>query len=259
MTQQHLTTKTIPDGDVPALCVNLHANQIITLTEELYMAGEAPTVQLLADSSQIKDALSDFIVASKVADLVDKGQLDIRMLDEPVQNAMMATESEIVVPLMGDHTVTSADEDVAAALYSEFLSHFEDAENYDLRTPPISKVKSTLREELGDDIADDLDVVLSHADEISNSNEYLDIVEVTILLAARNEILQYDIAKWGEDTGVASKATYSRTKSALEDAGLITTEKVPIDIGRPRLRLIATEKIANADLKTLSTDITTRV
>jgi hypothetical protein len=27
-------------------------------------------------------------------------------------------------------------------------------------------------------------------------------------------------------------------KNKLEDAGLITTEKVPMDIGRPRLRLL---------------------
>uniref|UniRef100_UPI001E4BF87B transcriptional regulator TbsP domain-containing protein n=1 Tax=Halegenticoccus soli TaxID=1985678 RepID=UPI001E4BF87B len=34
-----------------------------------------------------------------------------------------------------------------------------------------------------------------------------------------------------------SKATFSRTKTRLEDMGLIDTEKVPIDVGRPRLRL----------------------
>lgn len=259
MPQQNLTTQVIPSGDEPALCINLHAKQITSLAEELYGVEEPQLVQLLAESDQIKNALSNFITASKAADLIDQGQLEIRILDEPVQNAMMATESEIVVPLMGDHTVTSSDQDVAAALYSEFESHFAAAENYHLRTPSISKVKSTLREELGDDIADEFDVVHSHADEISNSNKYLDIVEITILLAARNEILQYDIAKWGEDTGIASKATYSRTKSALEDTGLITTEKVPIDIGRPRLRLIATDQIANADLKNLSTEITSQI
>jgi DNA-binding MarR family transcriptional regulator len=42
----------------------------------------------------------------------------------------------------------------------------------------------------------------------------------------------------GEDTGVASKATFSRVKTRLEDRDLIETEKVPIDVGRPRLRLV---------------------
>lgn len=259
MPQQNLTTQVIPSGDEPALCINLHAKQITSLAEELYEVEEPQPVQLLAESSQIKNALSNFITASKAADLIDQGQLEIRTLDEPIQNAMMATESEIVVPLMGDHTVTSSDQDVAAALYSEFESNFATAESYHLRTPPISKVKTTLREQIGDGMADDFEEVLSHADEISSTDEFLDIVEITILLAARNEILLYDISKWGEDVGVASKATYSRTKSALEDTGLITTEKVPIDIGRPRLRLVATDQVANANLKDLSTEITSQI
>ncbi|MDB2265413.1 DUF5821 family protein [Halorubrum ezzemoulense] len=116
-------------------------------------------------------------------------------------------------------------------------------------------MKQTLREEIGDDAADELNEVLTHAEEISNSNEYLSIVEIMLILAARNEVLFYDVSKWGEDTGIASKATFSRAKSALEDAGLIETEKVPLDTGRPRLGLIATDKLVTADLKTLSTEI----
>jgi predicted transcriptional regulator len=50
--------------------------------------------------------------------------------------------------------------------------------------------------------------------------------------------------------GIASKATFSRTKTKLEDMGLIGTEKVPIDVGRPRLRL----KLANDDLRNAETD-----
>ena len=60
---------------------------------------------------------------------------------------------------------------------------------------------------------------------------------ISLLIAAKNEVLLYDISKWGEDVGIASKATFSRTKSRLEESGVITTEKVPIDVGRPRLRL----------------------
>jgi hypothetical protein len=59
--------------------------------------------------------------------------------------------------------------------------------------------------------------------------------------------LLYDISKWGEDVGIASKATFSRTKSKLEESDLITTEKVPIDVGRPRLRLkFQNESLASA-------------
>jgi hypothetical protein len=62
-------------------------------------------------------------------------------------------------------------------------------------------------------------------------------VTLSLLVAARNDVLLYDISKWGEDAGIASKATFSRTKTELEEQGAIETEKVPIDVGRPRLRL----------------------
>jgi hypothetical protein len=82
------------------------------------------------------------------------------------------------------------------------------------------------------------------------NGEGRDEVTISLILAARNGELLYDISKWGEDVGLASKATFSRTKSALEDLGLIATEKVPIDVGRPRLRL----KFADERLRTASAD-----
>jgi len=59
----------------------------------------------------------------------------------------------------------------------------------------------------------------------------------------------------GRDVGIASKATtFSRTKTKLEDMGLIDTEKVPIDVGRPRLRLkIGDERLSEADNGQLAT------
>jgi predicted transcriptional regulator len=81
----------------------------------------------------------------------------------------------------------------------------------------------------------------------------LDEVGLSLLVAAKHEQLLYDISRWGEDTGVASKATFSRTKTHLEEQGLIETEKVPIDVGRPRLRLIlGNERLREAGTEELS-------
>jgi len=84
--------------------------------------------------------------------------------------------------------------------------------------------------------------------ETARGDDRLDEVTVSLLVAAKNEALLYDISKWGEDTGVASKATFSRTKTQLEEKGLIETEKVPIEVGRPRLRLtLADRRLQSAD------------
>jgi DNA-binding MarR family transcriptional regulator len=77
-------------------------------------------------------------------------------------------------------------------------------------------------------------------------------VTVSLLVAARNRELLYDISRWGEDVGLASKATFSRTKSQLEERGLLDTEKVPIDVGRPRLRLRLTDGLAEAPVAELT-------
>ncbi|WP_283402497.1 DUF5821 family protein [Halorubrum sp. DM2] len=257
MTQQHISTQMIPERDEPALYINPNSEQIAAFAEEAVTVEDQPRVRLLADSDEIKDALYSFLTASKIAELIHRDQLSLRTLAEPVQNTIFTTESEAVVPVMGKYSISSSDPELVSSVYGEFDSRFEAAEQYHLRTPALSVVNQTLREEIGDATADELNEVLAHAEEISNSNEYLSIVEIMLILAARNEVLLYDISKWGEDTGIASKATFSRAKSALEDTGLIKTEKVPLDVGRPRLRLLATETIATADLKTLSTEIST--
>ncbi|QHS15763.1 hypothetical protein GWK26_00600 [haloarchaeon 3A1-DGR] len=71
-----------------------------------------------------------------------------------------------------------------------------------------------------------------------------DAVTIALLVAAKSGAQQYRISKWGEDSGVGSAATFSRKKNNLEDDSVITTEKVPDDIGRPRYCLQLIDKYA---------------
>jgi predicted transcriptional regulator len=104
---------------------------------------------------------------------------------------------------------------------------------------------------LTSEMASDFRTVLKSVEEMSDGE--LDVVEVSLLVAAKHEQLLYDISHWGEDVGVASTATFSRTKTRLEEQGLIETEKVPIDVGRPRLRLLlGDERLHEADTEELA-------
>ena len=76
---------------------------------------------------------------------------------------------------------------------------------------------------------------------------------LALLAGARHSELLSEISKWGEDVGLASKATFSRSKSDLEDVGIVETEKVPIDVGRPRLRLRLVEDLRGAPIPELVT------
>jgi hypothetical protein len=107
----------------------------------------------------------------------------------------------------------------------------------------------TLEAEIDPDVAADFETVLNSLDSARGDGDGLDEVTISLLVAARNGELLYDISKWGEDVGLASKATFSRTKTRLEDNGLIDTEKVPIDVGRPRLRLMPGDsRLEEADI-----------
>jgi hypothetical protein len=133
--------------------------------------------------------------------------------------------------------LTETDPSVVAETYDHYDDRWDEAGEFSLRTPGLSSVLSSLAEEIGEETAADFETVLASLDSARGDGAGLDEVTISLLVAARNGVLLYDISKWGEDVGLASKATFSRTKTHLEDTGLIDTDKVPIDVGRPRLRL----------------------
>ncbi|WP_158056214.1 transcriptional regulator TbsP [Halorussus halophilus] len=215
--------------------------------------GDLPTVRMLAQEGTLKDVMEDFIVASNAADLIDAGELSLRTTDEVPSNSLLVTD-EVVIALVtaDDHVggLTTDDETFVGDAYDSYEAQWEDASQFSLRTPPLSRVRETLGDEISPDAQEDFDEVLSSMETARGDGDGLDEVTISLLVAAKNEALLYDISKWGEDVGIASKATFSRTKTKLEDMGLIGTEKVPIDVGRPRLRL----KLANDDLRSADTD-----
>ena len=199
---------------------------------------ESPSVRLLAGTDALKGALEDFLVAGRTADHVENGTLEIRRYDGGT-NALAVSESAVTAVVRGDgHVAGLVTEE--AAFVSDANQRFDGAwagaEAHDLRTPSLARVRDTLEAELGEPTAEDFDAALSALGAVSD-DAGLDEVTVSLLVAARNGDLLYDISRWGEDVGIASKATFSRTKTRMEDAGVVETEKVPIDVGRPRLRL----------------------
>jgi len=231
--------------------VNPAGETIAELVEVLDRIKTPSTVQVLAAEQALKDVMDDFLVGSVAADLIEEGVLAVRILDDPPVNSLVITGDRVVsIVTAGDQAagLGTSDRQFVAASSEYFEDNWETASEFSLRTPPLSRVRSTLETELGDETLADFDALLESLDTARGDGEGLDEVTISLLVAARNEQLLYDISKWGEDVGLASKATFSRTKTQLEDRGVIDTEKVPIDVGRPRLRLLlGTEQLKDAD------------
>ncbi|WP_231188434.1 DUF5821 family protein [Haladaptatus sp. DYF46] len=202
---------------------------------------DRPDLQVLATSEVLKSSTEDFILASQVADLVEQDLLELRTATDIARSSLLVSDYKIVTVISLDTELTglqSGDEELVENTQSAFFDAWEGGDSFSLRTPPLSRVRKTLREELGDEVENDFMMVFDSVDTIPGEEDAFDEVAIALLVGANNEILLYDISKWGEDSGVASKATFSRIKTRLVDRGLIETEKEPIDVGRPRLRLL---------------------
>mgnify|MGYP000271257283 CR=1 FL=1 len=242
--------------DEPVYVVNPSRRSISELVSTLDADSDAPEVRLLADERALKDVMDDFLVASTAADLIDEERLTMRLLDDVPNHSVAVTVDTVYALVTISDTVGGLGTDDAQFVdnaYDYYDSAWADADEYSLRTPPLSRVRSTLAAEISEDARADFDAVLDSLSTARSDDGGIDEVTISLLVAARNRELLYDISKWGEDVGLASKATFSRTKTQLEDKGLLDTEKVPIDVGRPRLRLLLGEqRLQDADADELA-------
>ncbi len=233
------------------LVINPGRHTTRRIVEELTL-DSAPEIRLLATEVVLKDVMDDFLIASVAADLIEGDRLRLKSGAEDAENALVLTPHEVIALIKMDGTVAglSTDDDAFVDRLSEnYREHWERASDYSLRTPALGRVRASLEEEIGDEVEAEFTAVLESLETARGDGDGLDEVTISLIVAARNEALLYDISKWGEDVGIASKATFSRTKTDLEERGVIDTEKVPIDVGRPRLRLkVADEAIASAEL-----------
>ena len=255
--------ETVFESAETVLLVDPTGETVEALTAVTSAAANPPMVRMLADETLLKDVMDDFVVASNAADHVASGTLSIRA-GQDAANTLLITDTAVwSLVAVGDHVAALGTDDEAfvKALRETYETRWETASTFDLRTPPLSRVRETLSEEIGQDTRADFDAALEALQDARDATGGFDEVTLTILVAARNDVLLYDISKWGEDVGIASKATFSRTKTTLEEEGLIRTEKVPIDVGRPRLRLKLNEarfdEVTPAELAAVTLNHTT--
>ncbi|WP_160135594.1 transcriptional regulator TbsP [Halococcus salsus] len=221
------------------------------LVETLASIEDSPRVRLLVREEVLRWLRDDFVVASTAAELIETETLELRAATERLTNTLLVTEETVVSLLALNDGYSAAlatnDEEFVEAARERRNDLWKDGEAFDLRTPARSRVLDSLAEAFGSEVETGFRAILGAVGS-TRDETILDEVGVSLLVAARHEELLYEISKWGEDSGVGSKATFSRMKNTLEDHGLIETEKVPIDIGRPRLRLlVGDERLREAD------------
>lgn len=212
-------------------------------------------LRVLVDTGTAREVRNTFVVAARTAERLESGALRVRVEESPPGATLLVGAERILgIAAVAEGTATTLDADADEALVEtarrSHRDRWEAAEDISLRTPPYTRVLETVGEELGAAMRTDVEDVLEHAD---RTGVDVDPVRVCLLMAARNGIQFYELGLWAESEGLASRATFSREKQRLEESGLIATEKVPADVGRPRQRLVLPANLQGEDPVELTT------
>jgi hypothetical protein len=236
-----------PDSEVFA--AGLDNELAAGLVDALAASDDPPTVHLLMADSILKWFRRDFHLASTTAELVAAGELELRVTDDVVANAVITTEQAVVSLMRAEDQVAGLgtnDEAFVASMREQCEEAWATADTTNLRTPPRTRVYETLAGTFGSDVEADYRAMLdavgttrsSGSVSVGTADDNLDEITLVLLAGAKRKVQLFELSTWGEDVGLASRATFSRVKTALEDHGIIETEKIPIDVGRPRQRLV---------------------
>lgn len=243
----------VPSAREDVLLVNPSRSVVEATLELSAVLEEAPTLRVLARDDLYKDVADDFVQAWELADLVERDLVRLRASDDVGLNTVLVTDDSVVVRIAAGSVVEHVDEDDAsfvAGVRAAYEESWRAADPFEFRTPARSRVRESLRadEELGEPVWEDFAALVDRADAVGAD---LDAVGIAVLAAAKNERQLYHLSRWGEEVELASKATFSRMKSELEERNVIQTVRVPVDVGRPRQRLTLSEYLVDADVEAL--------
>lgn len=215
--------------------------------EQIGIEGE---LRLLLTSSIAEQLSEKFPLNSYFQKLNEKERVQIRQETQELGQlpGIVIKEDAVYYPLSFgtiDTYLEISNEQVYEFISDEYTSLFSQAGEMDLAVPPWRELLEELAEATSPETAQEFESLVEAA--TPDDLDSLDEISLALVAGARTGALQYDISKWGEDMNLASKATFSRRKSSLVDDGVITTEPVQIEVGRPRERLLINDESTDAN------------
>lgn len=225
-------------NDENGIVFNPTTELLAALVERLHDSSSDSEVTVIADEETGSEIRRDFLSAAKLQDLIDNETVDFSVMEsESADGAAVIVDDEMSAGVTVKNNVTFTEMEDSPVEFQESVDEIiNESWEIDLRTPSLSRIYSSLEDKFGDEFREDVETVFENTPRLHVGD--LNEVAAFLLTAAKNEEQLYEISQWAEYESVASKATFSRVKNMLEEQGLITVEKEPIDVGRPRLRLM---------------------
>lgn len=202
--------------------------------------SEVEEIEVQIDASTVEKVTNQFPLNSVIKNLIEEEKIELYQSarDDQFESVLLTdTNSFLSIKLFGVNILFKiGEQNVSQKLRHEFDSTKEDG--VEIKVESWSVLLSQLGSATNQKAVNEFRKLARGS---GTNLEPINEVETAIISGARAEVLFSKISKWGEETNIASKATFSRTKSKLEENGEIETEKVPIEVGRSKLRLISSE------------------
>jgi hypothetical protein len=227
----------VPDTDDIESFIHMFEEHEIEGNGEVIISP--PLTNRLMDNTQ-----ASFPTDSYIEQLANDTDIEFRVYTEEKLPALLITPTEAYYRLSFGHIeeiVRVSGERFRSALESEFRSLFRQSSELEVDIPAWEELIDRLAQSTNDEMAEEFKEIV----ETLSDEGPIDEVLAAIIAGARTEVLLYEISKWGEDAGISSKATFSRRKTNLEEKDIITTESAPVEIGRPRERLLIQDEEAD--------------
>lgn len=210
-----------------------------------------PTLRVVARESALDEALSEFHAATRAAGLDAIDRIVLQPLSEPATNALLVGEEKaaaLVDSPNGWFAVGESDPEVATTLRASHVPG-EDEPTYRNRAPTRSEIYVAFRDRFDAELAREVLALVDATDELYREDACNQLV-CPYLVGARHGVHHYDLRRAGEESGLASQATFSRIKVGLVEDGVIDTERVQRTVGRPRQRIVlGDERLVDAPLE----------
>ncbi|WP_152418571.1 transcriptional regulator TbsP domain-containing protein [Halorubrum distributum] len=223
---------------------------------EWLIASDLSDMNILVSKTTADNLRRSFPLNSKIKEILEQHNATLYLTEEPsLPTTVIDGNQAHYYVRMGNvrRFVKLSDDEIGSILTDEFESLLEAASRVDIDTPVWSELLAKLESVVGLQTRSEFEQLIEAAK--LEEMDSLDAVSVALIAAAQSGALSYDLGKWAEETGVASKATISRRKTALETDGVIYTEKVPVEVGRPRQRLLLADDISAVRIDTAEVDV----
>lgn len=237
--EQFVTEQSADGHEAPwyALCPTLPG--LVTITRAVD-AASAPAVRFLGDGTVFRKASRQFPVGARLgAVTVDAGPRAVESRSFPT-TLVGPTAVAVVVTTSDARCVAVADDACHDRLRAGAERAWADGDDTGVSLPSLDTLLATAEHELSPGFREGVETAVDVADARSPDG-IVDGVGAALLVAAAHELLFRDVSQWVARQSLASKATCSRRRDELTDAGVVTTSQETTDPGRPRLRCHLTE------------------